>query len=71
MCGEENPSNCHRRLLVSRVLAARGVKVLHIRGDGRLSTEDDIIREENGEQPKLFGFDETREWRSTHLVRQK
>jgi len=34
MCGEENPANCHRRLLVGRVLAKRGVSIRHIRGDG-------------------------------------
>jgi hypothetical protein len=29
-------------LLVSRVLATRGVVVEHIRGDGRLQTEDEL-----------------------------
>ena len=36
MCGEENPANCHRRLLVGWVLAERGAGVRHIRGDGAI-----------------------------------
>jgi len=39
MCSEENPEDCHRRLLVARVLVTRGVVVRHIRGDGRLEDE--------------------------------
>lgn len=33
MCSEEDPTNCHRRLLIARVLMDEGVRVLHIRGD--------------------------------------
>lgn len=33
MCSEEDPTNCHRRLLIARVLIDEGVRVLHIRGD--------------------------------------
>jgi uncharacterized protein (DUF488 family) len=46
MCGEENPANCHRRLLVGRVLAKRGVSVRHIRGDGTVQDEDELAQEE-------------------------
>lgn len=46
MCSEENPVNCHRRLLVGRVLAKRGVSVRHIRGDGTVQDEDELAREE-------------------------
>lgn len=42
MCAEEDPVGCHRRLLVTRVLSARGVIVEHIRGDGRLQSEDEV-----------------------------
>ena len=31
LCSEEDPTNCHRRLLVGRVLREAGVRVLHIR----------------------------------------
>lgn len=33
MCSEEDPTNCHRRLLIARVLMDEGVRVIHIRGD--------------------------------------
>ena len=33
MCSEEDPTNCHRRLLIARVLADEGARVIHIRGD--------------------------------------
>jgi uncharacterized protein (DUF488 family) len=36
MCKEEDPAHCHRNLLVGRQLARRGVRVLHIRADGRV-----------------------------------
>src|SRR2546430_4748749 len=39
MCSEEDPTSCHRHLLVGRVLTKRGIRVLHIRGDGRIQTE--------------------------------
>lgn len=36
MCAEEDPMHCHRWLLLGPAMEARGMKVLHIRGDGRL-----------------------------------
>jgi uncharacterized protein (DUF488 family) len=33
MCSEEDPTDCHRRLLVTRVLMQQGVEVTHLRGD--------------------------------------
>jgi len=73
MCGEENPVNCHRRLLVGRVLANRGVSVRHIRGDGRIQDEDELAQEEyqsKGEQAQLSLFEpkEVPEWKSTQSV---
>ena len=74
MCGEENPANCHRRLLVGRVLGERGVSVRHIRGDGRIQDEDELGRDEyqsKGEQAQLSLFEpneEVPEWKSTQLV---
>lgn len=35
MCAEEDPSKCHRRLLIGPALEAVGVKLLHIRGTAR------------------------------------
>jgi len=74
MCGEENPVNCHRRLLVGRVLLKRGVNVRHIRGDGTVQNEDELAREEcqgGGEQAQLSLFEsnkEVPEWKSTQSV---
>jgi uncharacterized protein (DUF488 family) len=34
MCAEKEPLACHRTILVSRAVAERGVKVLHILSDG-------------------------------------
>ncbi len=42
MCAEENPARCHRRLLVMPALEQRGIAVVHIRGDGRLQSEEDL-----------------------------
>lgn len=42
MCSEENPEACHRRLLVAKVLCEDGVRVWHIRGNGRLQQEDGV-----------------------------
>ncbi len=42
LCAEEDPAGCHRRLLVAPALERRGVAVLHIRGDGRLQSEDEL-----------------------------
>ncbi len=72
MCSEENPTSCHRRLLIGRVLAARGLTLDHIRGDGRIQAEMELANTEGtqqgGEQPGLFGQREERAWRSTRSV---
>ncbi|MDO9530291.1 MAG: DUF488 domain-containing protein, partial [Syntrophales bacterium] len=31
MCSEEDPTNCHRKLLIGKVLREQGIHVLHIR----------------------------------------
>jgi len=42
MCSEEDPTDCHRFLLVARELAAAGANVRHIRGDGRIETQEEV-----------------------------
>jgi uncharacterized protein (DUF488 family) len=42
MCAEREPMLCHRALLVSRHLAARGVSVAHILTDGGLEPHADF-----------------------------
>jgi uncharacterized protein (DUF488 family) len=42
LCAEENPKQCHRRVLLTPPLVKRGLDVLHIRGDGRLEAETEL-----------------------------
>ncbi|PIV19871.1 MAG: hypothetical protein COS40_15300 [Deltaproteobacteria bacterium CG03_land_8_20_14_0_80_45_14] len=71
LCGEENPSNCHRRLLVGRVLQNYDVNLQHIRGNGRVQSEEDLLnegREKDETQPGLFVAEENKEWKSIQSV---
>jgi uncharacterized protein (DUF488 family) len=72
LCGEEDPTDCHRRRLIGHVLAEGGVGVVHIRGDGRLQTEEEIAEEERFRKTKgqltLFDTEEAEPWRSTRSV---
>lgn len=73
MCGEEDPSGCHRRLLIGRVLVDRGIATYHIRGDGRLQTEAELVEDEarrtrGPAQPPLFDMPEEKRWRSIRSV---
>jgi uncharacterized protein (DUF488 family) len=71
MCSEEDPAVCHRYLLIGRVLKERGAHVTHIRGDGRLQTDEEL---ESLQSPKddgqLMLFEEVKEtpWRSLRSV---
>lgn len=68
MCSEEDPTHCHRRLLVGRVLRAQGVDVVHVRGDGTQQSEDDLLAEEaEPVQGSLFG-EEQQPWKSIRSV---
>jgi uncharacterized protein (DUF488 family) len=40
MCSEKEPLDCHRTLLVSRVLSEEGMSVRHIHADGSLEEHD-------------------------------
>jgi uncharacterized protein (DUF488 family) len=65
MCSEEDPTNCHRRLLVARVLLDRGVDVVHLRGDGRLQRDGELGAVGQGD---IFNGFEEKAWRSTRSV---
>jgi uncharacterized protein (DUF488 family) len=56
LCAEENPAVCHRRLLLSRVLLEHGIQVMHIRGDGRIQTEEEVAAETNPDRNQLSLF---------------
>jgi uncharacterized protein (DUF488 family) len=63
MCSEEDPTHCHRRLLIAEVLMQDGVAVRHVRGDGVIEVEYGITYG----TPSLFG-EEDLWWRSTRSV---
>jgi uncharacterized protein (DUF488 family) len=42
LCSEGDPSHCHRRLLVGKVLCERGATLGHILPNGTLSTEHEV-----------------------------
>lgn len=70
MCGEENPAECHRNLLVSQVLLRRGHEVRHLRGDGSVESAVDLLaaKETGPEQMNMFAEEEPATWRSTRSV---
>jgi uncharacterized protein (DUF488 family) len=68
MCSEEDPLTCHRRLLIGRVLQEHGVGVTHIRGNGSIESEDEVLARENElRQMPLFDPKE-QEWKSIRSV---
>jgi uncharacterized protein (DUF488 family) len=62
MCSEEDPTDCHRRLLVTRVLNDRGISVVHLRGDGTLQPDSALGGLAQGD---IFNGFEEKAWRST------
>lgn len=71
LCSEENPSICHRRLLVGWVLFDSGVSVYHIRADGSVESEADLRRTES-RQTSLFEEElSTPTWKSSQSVLRK
>jgi hypothetical protein len=53
LCAED-PSHCHRRLLITRTLVRRGVEVRHIRGNGTVESADNLRAREQGGQLTLL-----------------
>lgn len=45
MCSEQNPTECHRCLLVGRALQAHGVQVEHILSDGSVVSQEEVAEE--------------------------
>lgn len=54
LCAEEDPTECHRRVWVTRALMEAGADVAHLRGDGRLDA-DSALKQHGGFQLDLFG----------------
>jgi len=66
MCSEEDPANCHRRLLIGRVMKEQGIEVLHIRKESIVQSEKDMAGIQF--QPDLFGKQDVPLWRSSKPV---
>ena len=68
MCSEESPLDCHRRLLITRVLS-EGIEVVHLRSDGSQIKDSDFAAMSDAlEQPTLFAVEEVKQWRSIRPV---
>ncbi len=66
MCSEGLPQECHRRLLVGKVLTDQGVQLRHILPTGAVISEDVVSLDSESGQEALFG--EETAWRSTRSV---
>lgn len=44
MCTEKDPLDCHRTILISRVLTTQNVAVAHIHSDGRIEKHEQAMR---------------------------
>jgi uncharacterized protein (DUF488 family) len=66
LCSEGRPNDCHRRLLVGKVLAEHGVRLRHILPNGAVCPEDAVAVCAGDEQETLFGKEAP--WRSTQSV---
>jgi uncharacterized protein (DUF488 family) len=67
LCSEGQPSECHRRLLVGKVLVDHGVALRHILPNGVIYQEDFVALGSGDGQESLFGEEEPA-WRSTRSV---
>jgi uncharacterized protein (DUF488 family) len=82
MCTERDPLNCHRGILISRILVARGIHVLHIHGSGRIEDHRDAenrlleitgLRQADlfqSEEQRLIAAYEQQEARIAHIIPQ-
>ena len=69
MCSEEDPTVCHRFLLIGKVLADRGLALQHIRGDGHIDLHAALLDDDTDQQMLLFPeAKEEKPWRSLRSV---
>jgi uncharacterized protein (DUF488 family) len=66
VCSEGNPHDCHRRLLVGKVLSDRGVELRHVLPDGTIRTELSVALSDDDEQYSFL--EDPMPWRSTQSV---
>lgn len=64
MCSEEDPTRCHRRLLITQALlnGDSSPTVMHIRGDGRSVTEVELASFEPEPERQLSFFRDSDDW---------
>jgi len=67
LCSCGRPDECHRRLLVGKVLCEHGVTLRHILPDGSMRIESEVPLAPPAGQDTLFGHDAS-VWRSTRSV---
>jgi uncharacterized protein (DUF488 family) len=67
LCSEGQPGECHRRLLVGKVLADHGMALRHILPNGVVQQEDFVALDSGDGQGSLLGEEEPA-WRSTRSV---
>jgi uncharacterized protein (DUF488 family) len=67
LCSCGQPHECHRRLLVGKVLCDRGAELRHILPDCTVVSETSVQLDKNEAQATLFGQD-VPSWRSTRSV---
>jgi len=71
LCSEEDPTNCHRSLLIGAALARLGCAMKHIRADGTVQSEESL-RGVKRSQMTMFGVDPAQTlWKSTRSVLRK
>ncbi|MBA3510068.1 MAG: DUF488 domain-containing protein [Thermoleophilaceae bacterium] len=68
VCTEGTPKECHRRLLVGKVLTDHGAVLRHILPDGHVFEETAVEIDDTGDQPSLFGDEKEAAWTSTQSV---
>lgn len=70
MCSEEDPTECHRRLLVARALLERDptATVIHIRGDGSIIDEAQLASAADGNRQLGLFVQEEQPWKSARSV---
>jgi uncharacterized protein (DUF488 family) len=76
MCSEEDPNDCHRRLLIVRALCegdpAYAKEIAHIRKDGRLEREEEMREQEQPKSRQAALWDAPQpeqRWRSPKPIR--
>jgi uncharacterized protein (DUF488 family) len=67
LCAEADPTDCHRRLLVGRVLTQHGAELRHLRPDRPPEIETQVKLSPSTDQAMLFEVGRP-EWRSTRSV---